>query len=658
MIPKDTIEKIFDAADIIDVIGQFVSLKKSGSSFKGLSPFVNEKSPSFMVSPAKGIFKDFSSGKGGNVVTFLMEHEHFSYVEALKWLAQKYNIEIEEKERTADEIAAQGEKESLFLVNEFAKEFFHTELLQTQEGKAVGLSYFKERGFNEDTIKKFQLGYSPNRSDAFTKSALEKGYKIEYLVKTGLTKTGEKGNFDFFRGRVIFPIQNITGRVLGFGGRTLITDKKIAKYFNSPESEVYNKSKILYGLFQSKNEIIKQDECFLVEGYTDVISMHQAGICNVVASSGTSLTEGQIRLIKRYTNNITILYDGDAAGIKASFRGIDLILEQGMNVKVVLFPDGEDPDSYARKVSITELETYLKEKRQDFIKFKAGILLKDTENDPIQRAQTIKDIVKSIAVIPDQIVRSVFIRETSHLFEISEQALHNEVNKLLKSQHSKDHSGKNEPQENQNAQQNQEQEVGLSIHKRSDDKGKHPLEIQERDLVRLMIQYGAQEIPVTVKNENNEDEEVAFYLSQYIIEELLSDELQVQNEAYKRIFDEFLDGLEQGLVISEKQFTQHENTDLSRIVIDIATPKDMVSENWEKKHKILPALESLRVKEAAQQSVAMYKLRVLENMIIDNQENLRKSLSEGELDTLLNKIKDLTETRNVFATKLGIIITR
>ncbi len=658
MIPKDTIEKIFDAADIIDVIGQFVSLKKSGSSYKGLSPFVNEKSPSFMVSPAKGIFKDFSSGKGGNVVTFLMEHEHFSYVEALKWLAQKYNIEIEEKERTADEIAAQGEKESLFLVNEFAKDFFHTELLQTQEGKAVGLSYFKERGFNEDTVKKFQLGYSPNRSDAFTKSALEKGYKIEYLVKTGLTKTGEKGNFDFFRGRVIFPIQNITGRVLGFGGRTLITDKKIAKYFNSPESEVYNKSKILYGLFQSKNEIIKQDECFLVEGYTDVISMHQAGICNVVASSGTSLTEGQIRLIKRYTNNITILYDGDAAGIKASFRGIDLILEQGMNVKVVLFPDGEDPDSYARKVSITELETYLKEKRQDFIKFKAGILLKDTENDPIQRAQTIKDIVKSIAVIPDQIVRSVFIRETSHLFEISEQALHNEVNKLLKSQHSKDHSTKSESQENQNEHQNQEQEVGLSIQKRSDDKGKHPLEIQERDLVRLMIQYGAQEIPVTVKNENNEDEEVAFYLSQYIIEELLSDELQVQNEAYKRIFDEFLDGLEQGLVISEKQFTQHENTDLSRIVIDIATPKDMVSENWEKKHKILPALESLRVKEAAQQSVAMYKLRVLENMIIDNQESLRNSLSDGELDKTLNKIKDLTETRNVFATKLGIIITR
>lgn len=654
MIPKDTIDKIFEAADIIDVVGQFVSLKKSGSSYKGLSPFVNEKSPSFMVSPAKGIFKDFSSGKGGNVVSFLMEHEHFSYVEALRWLAGKYNIEIEEKERTPEEIAAQGEKESLFLVNEYAKEFFHEQLMTTQEGKAVGYSYFKERGFSEETIKKFSLGYSPNRSDALTKSAQEKGYKINFLEKTGLTKTNEKGSFDFFRGRVIFPIQNITGRVLGFGGRTLLTDKKVAKYFNSPESEIYNKSKILYGLFQSKNEIIKQDQCYLVEGYTDVISMHQAGVYNVVASSGTALTEGQIRLIRRYTNNITILYDGDAAGIKASFRGIDLILEQGMNVKVILFPDGEDPDSYAKKVSITELDDYLKNKRQDFLNFKASILLKDSENDPIQRAQTIKDIVKSIAIIPDQIIRSVYIRETSHLFEIGEQALHNEVNKLLKNQHAKTSSAQSKQEEKQ--QENQEQEVGLQ--RKQDDKGKHLLDLQEKDLVRLMVQYGSQEIPVTVKNEAEEDEEVAYFLSQYIIEELLSDELQVQNPAYQRIFEEFLDGLKQGLVVSDKHFIQHQDSDLSRIVIDISTPKDMVSENWEKKHHINPALESLRVKEAAEQSVAIYKLRVLENMIIDNQESLKQSHTDTSLDAVLMKIKDLTDTRNVFATKLGIVITR
>ena len=654
MIPKDTIDKIFEAADIIDVVGQFVSLKKSGSSYKGLSPFVNEKSPSFMVSPAKGIFKDFSSGKGGNVVSFLMEHEHFSYVEALKWLAGKYNIEIEEKERTPEEIAAQGEKESLFLVNEYAKEFFHDQLLNTQEGKAVGYSYFKERGFTEEIIKKFSLGYSPNRSDVLTKSAQEKGYKLSFLEKTGLSKTNEKGSFDFFRGRVIFPIQNITGRVLGFGGRTLITDKKVAKYFNSPESEIYNKSKILYGLFQSKNEIIKQDECYLVEGYTDVTSLHQAGIHNVVASSGTALTEGQIRLIRRYTNNITILYDGDAAGIKASFRGIDLILEQGMNVKVILFPDGEDPDSYSKKVSITELDNYLKNKRQDFLNFKASILLKDSENDPLQRAQTIKDIVKSIAIIPDQIIRSVYIRETSHLFEIGEQALHNEVNKLLKNQQAKTFSAQSKEQEEQQAIQEQEQ----GLQRKQDDKGKHLLELQEKDLVRLMVQYGSQEIPVTVKNENDEDEEVAFFLSQYIIEELLSDELQVQNPAYQRIFEEFLDGLKQGLVVSDKHFIQHQDSDLSRIVIDISTPKDMVSENWQKKHQINPAVESLRVKEAAQQSVAIYKLRVLENMIIDKQESLKQSHTDSSLDATLMNIRDLTDTRNVFATKLGIVITR
>lgn len=652
MIPKETIEKIFEVANIVDVVGDFVVLKKAGSSYKGLSPFVNEKSPSFMVSPAKGIFKDFSSGKGGNVVSFIMEHEHFTYVEALRWLANKYGIEIEEKEQTSEEIAAQSERESLFIINGFAKEYFEEQLHETQEGKAVGLSYFRERGFSLETIKKFGLGYSPDRSDALTKAALDKGYKLEFLKKTGLSKTNEKGSFDFFRGRVIFPIQNITGRVLGFGARTLKNDKKIAKYFNSPESEIYNKSKILYGLFQSKNEIIKNDECFLVEGYTDVISLHQAGVYNVVASSGTALTEGQIRLVKRYTNNITILYDGDAAGIKASFRGIDLILEQGLNVKVVLFPDGDDPDSYSRKVSQTELLEYIKGHQQDFIHFKAGILLKDTENDPIKRADTIKDIVKSIGVIPDQITRSVYIRETSHLFEIAEQALHNEVNKLLRAGQKKEATSA--------VDQGEEliNDVPEVLQKKQDDKGKHALEIQEKDLVRLMVQYGAQEIPVKVKNESNEEEEVAYFLSQYIVEELLSDELQVTNPAYQRIFDEFLEGLEKGLVVSDKHFIQHHDASLSQIVIDISTPKDVVSDNWEKKHKILPTLEIHKVKEAAQQSVAMYKLRVLENMIIDSQEKLKVSMENNQLDSLLMKIRDLTDTRNIFANKLGIVITR
>jgi DNA primase len=656
MIPKDTIEKIFDAADIAEVIGDFVVLKKSGSSFKGLSPFVNEKSPSFMVSPAKGIFKDFSSGKGGNVVSFLMEHEHFTYVEALKWLANKYNIEVKEKERTPEEIAAQGEKESLFLINLFARDFFHDTLLNSQEGKAVGLSYFKQRGFSDEIIKKFELGYSPDHYDSFTKLAIEKGYRKEYLEKIGLTKSNEKGSFDFFRGRVMFPIHNITGRVLGFGGRTLRTDKKLAKYFNSPESEIYSKSKILYGLYQSKNEIIKYDLCYLVEGYTDVTSMHQAGIQNVVASSGTALTEGQIRLIKRYTNNITILYDGDAAGIKASFRGIDLILAQGMNVKVVLFPEGEDPDSYSKSVGITELEKYLKEKKQDFINFKAQVLLKDSNKDPIQRAETIKDIVKSIGVIPDQIVRSVYIRETSHMFEIGEQALLNEVNKHLQAQDKKNSKNSNQPPPDLGYNPGPVDVPSTFTKKQT--KGKHELEVQERDLIRLMIQYGAQTIDVTVQDDEGTEQEVVYPLSQYIIEELLSDELSITNESYQRIFDEFFEGLQQGLVVSDEHFMRHQDQDLSRTVIDISTPKDILSENWTKRHGIKPGTELDKLKTAAHQSVAVYKLRVIENMITDQQDTLKLSQDVSKLDTTLVKIKELTLMRNDFAEKLGIVVTR
>ncbi len=655
MIPRETVEQIFDAADIIEVIGDFVTLKKSGSSYKGLSPFVNEKSPSFMVSPAKGIFKDFSSGKGGNVVSFLMEHEHFSYVEALKWLAGKYGIEIKEKERTPEEIAAQGEKESLFLINLYARDFFMEQMFNTREGKAIGLSYFKERGFNEATIKKFELGYSPERSDAFAKSAIEKGYKLEYLVKTGLVKANDRGMYDFFRGRVLFPIHNITGRVLGFGGRTLKSDKKIAKYFNSPESEIYHKSNILYGLYQAKNELIKEDECYLVEGYTDVISMHQAGVINVVASSGTALTDGQIRLIKRYTNNITILYDGDKAGIKASFRGIDLILAQGMNVKVILFPDGEDPDSFSRSVGIDELTNYLKTKRQDFIQFKAQILLKDAKDDPIQRANTIKDIVKSIGIIPDQIIRSVYIRETSHLFEIGEQALLNEVNKHLAEQEKNANKKSYNQREEAPPPEASPTELGIAPNKQ---KGKHTLERQERDLIRLMIQYGAQTIDVTVQNDDDEEIEVAYPLSQYIIEELLSDELSIQNESYLKIFDEFYEGLQQGLVVSDEHFIRHQNQSLSQTVIDISTPKDVVSENWTKRHGIMPGTELQRLKAAAEQSVAVYKLRVIENMIAENQDELKKSMENLALEQLLIKIKDLTSMRNSFAEKLGIVITR
>lgn len=649
MIPKETIEKIFDTADIVEVINDFVHLKKAGSNYKGLSPFVNEKSPSFMVSPAKGIFKDFSSGKGGNVVSFIMEHEHFTYPEALRWLAKRYNIEIEEEELTADQIEAQSERESLYLVNQFAKDFFVRQMNNTNEGQAIGLSYFKERGFSEETIKKFELGYAPQGSDNLTKAATSAGYKLDYLVKTGLSKTNERGSYDFFRGRVMFPIQNITGRVLGFGGRILKIDKKSAKYYNSPESPIYNKSKILYGLYQSKNEIIKEDKCYLVEGYTDVISLHQAGIKNVVASSGTALTEGQIRLIKRYTKNITILYDGDAAGIKASFRGIDLILEEEMNVKVVLFPDGEDPDSYSRKVSFDDLQRYLATNSQDFIHFKASILLTDAKNDPIKRAETIKDIVGSISIIPDQITRSVYIQATSQLFEISEQALLNEVNKRLGIKSVA-------LQKEQEALEQQQQEKRIPLKKPNN--GKHLLDVQEKDLIRLMILYGAQFITIEVENEEGESEEVNYPVAQFIIEEILSDEISYINKDYQLVFDEYLDGIQQGLVISEKHFTHHQNTNLNRIVIDITTQKDSVSNNWAEKHQIYPVHESERLKDAVIQSVAIFKMRTTENMIAEKQNSLKHEANNDIIMELLEAIKHLTMARNLFAEKLGIVITR
>src|SRR5690554_2759148 len=407
MITKNTIDAIFDATRVEEVIGDFVSLKKSGSNYKGLSPFTDERTPSFMVSPAKQIWKDFSSGKGGNAVSFLMEHEHFTYPEALRYLAKKYNIEIEETEQTDEDKQLVNEKESLFLVSEFAKKYFEETLWKTDEGQSIGLSYFKERGFSKNTIEKFGLGYSPDRWDAFTAEALQKGYKLEYLEKTGLTIVKDDKQFDRFKGRVMFPIQSLSGRVLGFGGRILGNEKKMAKYLNSPESDIYHKSKVLYGIFHVKQAISKEDSCILVEGYTDVIQFHQTGIHNVVSSSGTALTSEQIRLINRLTKNITVLFDGDAAGLRASLRGIDLILEQGMNVKICTFPEGEDPDSFSKKNSLEELTLYLEENSKDFITFKASLLAADAKNDPIKKAQTIHDMIASIAKIPDIIKREV-----------------------------------------------------------------------------------------------------------------------------------------------------------------------------------------------------------------------------------------------------------
>ncbi|MEG1023584.1 MAG: DNA primase, partial [Flavobacterium sp.] len=431
MISQNTIDTVFETARVEEVIGDFVNLKRAGSNFKGLSPFSDERSPSFMVSPAKGIWKDFSTGKGGNSVKFLMEHSQFTYPEAIRYLARKYNIEIEETEQTDAEKAMTDVRESMYLVSEFAAKYFQDVLINSEEGKAIGLSYFKERGFTNETIKKFDLGYSPETWDALTKEALGKGYKMEFLESTGLTIAREDRPFDRFKGRVMFPIQSMSGRVLGFGGRILTNDKKAAKYLNSPESDIYHKSKVLYGIYHAKQSIAKQNNCYLVEGYTDVIQFSQAGIENVVASSGTALTPDQIRLINRLTRNITVLFDGDAAGLRASIRGIDLILEEGMNVRVCSFPDGEDPDSFARKNSHDDLVAYLENNSKDFIQFKASILMNEAKNDPIKKADLIRDMVTSISKIPDRIQREVYVQECARIMEISEQVLVSTLAQLI-----------------------------------------------------------------------------------------------------------------------------------------------------------------------------------------------------------------------------------
>src|SRR5882757_1799679 len=439
MITKSTIDRIMEATDIVEVIGEFVQLKKRGANYVGLSPFSNERTPSFTVSPAKGIFKDFSSGKGGSAVTFLMELEKFTYPEALKWLAKKYGVEVEETVESSENKEEENHRESLMIVSGYAAKFFHESMLETEEGQNIGLSYFKERGFTNETIKKFELGYSPDQWEAFTGQALKEGYQQQFLEESGLSVKRDNGSlYDRYRGRVMFPIHSFTGRVIAFGGRTLKSDKNVPKYVNSPESDIYHKSNVLYGLYFAKKAIREEDNCYLVEGYADVLSVHQAGIENVVASSGTSLTAEQIRLIGRFTKNITILYDGDAAGIKASLRGLDMILEEGLNVKVVLFPDGHDPDSYVRSLGTSAFKTYIDKNRKDFILYKTDILLKEAGTDPIKRADVIREVVESIAKIPDSIKASVFIKDCSHLLQIDERALLSELNKMRMAKSKKD----------------------------------------------------------------------------------------------------------------------------------------------------------------------------------------------------------------------------
>jgi DNA primase len=619
MIDQQTINQIFDTADIVEVISDFVTLKKSGANYKGLSPFTNEKTPSFMVSPAKGIFKDFSSGKGGNVVGFLMEHEKLSYPEALRYLAQKYNIPIEEKELTADEIQQRNERESLMAVTAYASDYFVSQL-ESEEGRAVGLAYYRKRGFREDSLKKFALGYSPDKRTAFTEEARKNGYKDNYLVKTGLSIERENYLFDRFAGRVIFPIHSLSGNVIGFGGRTLKSDKNIAKYLNSPESDIYHKSRVLYGLFQAKKSIVAEERCFLVEGYTDVISMHQAGIENVVASSGTALTTEQIRLIKRFTPNVTIIYDGDEAGIKASFRGIDMILEEGMNVKVVMLPEGEDPDSFAQSHSSSEFLEYIRDSEKDFISFKTELLLAEAQHDPIKRAQLITDIVRSVSVIPDGIMRSVFLKESSLILGVEEQVLYNEVNKIRRKkqeqQWRREQAGRPAWQETPTTVPRQPVVPGFVENVFS--------EVEEREIIYFLLKFGNQLLHFS----GEEPTEIS--VAQYIIREIQNDELEFTNLIYKQIFENVKDLIDRGDEVAERHFIYHDHPGVRDLAVDIYTSRYELSKVWKRKEAYVE-LPGENLGFEVPKSLLSYKMMVIEKAL----SQLRRDLEERE------KIKDI-----------------
>jgi DNA primase len=540
-----------------------------------------------------------------------------------------------------------NERDSLYIINDFARSHFLKQMHESEEGKAIGLSYFEERGFRKDIIEKFQLGYCLNKGDDFTKAALEKGYKLEYLEKVGLVKSKDDRHFDFFRGRVMFPIHSVSGRVLGFGGRTLITDKKIAKYFNSPESLIYNKSEILYGLYFAKGDIIKYDNCFLCEGYTDVISLHQAGLVNVVASSGTSLTKDQIKLIRRYTQNITILYDGDSAGIKASFRGIDLILEEGMNVKVVLFPDGEDPDSFAKKSSTSELETYIKEHTQDFISFKADILLGESSNDPLKKAELIKDIVHSVSLIPNSITRSVYVQKIATLFGIEESVVSNELLRLRRSVISKQLDAPellDIPVEKESSTTSQSTLTSDNIQ----------LDFHEFEVLRLMLKYGTLEIVSKVG-----DEEIATSVIEFICQEITRDELLFQNELYSKIFSVFLDGLAENTLYTSSYFKRFENQEIVSFVSDIESNEYEISAMWLSKYKIEIRTELDQLYESVVEAIYHFKTKIIDQKIKEIQAELAKNetLSDEEMLFLLAEQMNYERVKKVFADKLGRIIT-
>jgi DNA primase len=646
LIPESTVSLILETARIEEVIGEYVHLRRRGANLVGLCPFHSEKTPSFTVSPLKGFYKCFGCGAAGNVVKFLMEYEHYTYIEALRYLARKYNIEIEEREPTEEEIQKANEKESLYSVNAMAAEFFKTQLWETPEGRNIGLSYFEERGFQHPIIQRFQLGYSPMQKDALYIYALSKGFDPDYIEKAGLIIKHGNEYIDRFFNRVIFPIHNQSGRIIGFGGRILTNDKLFPKYINTPETEIYHKSNVLYGFYQARKQIADANNCYLVEGYTDVISMNQIGVSNVVASSGTSLTPGQIHLIKRYTPNVTILYDGDTAGIKASFRGIDMILQEGMNVRIVLFPKDHDPDSFARSHRTEEVVSFITEKAQHFIGFKTNVLLDETQNDPIKRSALIKEILDSIALVPSSIARSEFIKYTSETLNIPEQTLLYELNKILSRKY-KNFKPEPQPLSPPNLQIDSNQEIAEERN----------ITHQEYNIIRLLLNHGEKNFEFQFDDESGQQQFMKVNTSHFIVSELIEDDYEFSSPVLQKLYQEYKAAFEKNIILPEKYFINHPDEEIANIAMNFLASNYQISENWFKQKGIFTPKEIDKLKDLVINSVYNLRLRRIELEINKVQQELQRADWE-EAWNLLKQLNDLNVSKSQISKKLGRIILK
>ena len=651
MISRSTIDQVYETARLEEVIGEYVTLKKSGANYKGLSPFSQERTPSFMVSPVKQIWKDFSSGKGGNVIAFLMEHEHFTYPEAIRYLAKKYNIEIEETEETPEEKQIKDTKESMFLVAQYAAGFFEKNLWETELGKSIGLTYFKERGFKDETIKKFALGYSPESYDALSKQAQKEGYKLDFLEKTGLVIVNEDRQIDRFRGRVLFPIRSMSGRVQGFGGRILSQNAKTAKYLNSPESEIYNKSKVLYGIYESKQSIAKNDVCYLVEGYTDVIQMHQSGITNVVSSSGTALTVDQIRMINRLTSNIVVLFDGDAAGLRASLRGIDLILEQGMNVRVCSFPEGDDPDSFAQSRSTEEINDFLGEASKDFIQFKASLLSDEGKNDPIRKAETIREIVESIHKIPDPIKQEIYIQNCAEIMEISEDALFSALAQI------------NQKNKQKGAKRFVPDESVALVKKTTVASAKVDRIFElERQIISILLTYGNQKLdfeePISTTNDEGElieeTQQISAKVYEKIFLDLQQDEIELSHETFKKIFYKLIEFYqsEQGDLNIEK-IMQTDDLSQNEMITDLVMKEEQHQlHDWEKRN-VFVKVKGSEVVRLVSETILSMRRYLIDQKITELQLETKEQDNNQEI---LREIQMYQGLKNIISNRLHRVV--